>query len=55
MALKNRKKIGTSLKNEVNEKLKKLHEETHIPKSKLFDEAIEDLYKKYKDKFNLDI
>ncbi|MGM0470838.1 MAG: ribbon-helix-helix domain-containing protein [Bacillota bacterium] len=55
MALKNRTKVGTSLKNEVNEKLEKLHQATNIPKSKLFDEAIEDLYQKYKENFNFQI
>ena len=55
MPLKNRTKIGTTLDNDVNEKLKKLHKTTHIPKSKLFDEAIKDLYEKYKNNFNFQV
>jgi len=55
MPLKNRTKIGTTLNNKVNEKLEKLHKATNIPKSKLFDEAIKDLYKKYKNNFNFQI
>ncbi|ADL11767.1 ribbon-helix-helix domain-containing protein [Acetohalobium arabaticum] len=55
MSLKNRTKIGTTLDNDVNEKLEKLHQATNIPKSKLFDEAIEDLYKKYRENFNFQI
>jgi len=55
MSLKNRTKIGTTLSKEINEKLEKLHQATHIPKSKLFDEAIKDLYEKYKNNFNFQI
>ena len=35
--------------------MEKLHNKTNIPKSKLFDEAVEDLYNKYKNKYNFDI
>jgi predicted transcriptional regulator len=55
MPLINRTKIGTTLDNNINKKLEKLHKATHIPKSKLFDEAIEDLYEKYKHNFNFKI
>ncbi|MCK8828530.1 ribbon-helix-helix domain-containing protein [Natroniella acetigena] len=54
MALKNRIRIGTTLDNEVNKKLEKLHKATHIPKSKLFDEVIKDSYEKYKNNFKID-
>lgn len=55
MALKNRVRIGTTLEKDINDKLEKLHQATHIPKSKLFDEAIVDLYEKYKDNYNFQI
>jgi len=51
MALKTRTKLTTTIKNELVEKLDKLSENTRIPKSKLFDEALELLIKKHKDKF----
>ena len=37
----------SSLKNELLEQFDQLARETRIPKSRLFDEAIEDLLKKY--------
>lgn len=46
--LKNRKRFTSSLKNELIEPFDKLSEETRIPKTKLLDEAIEDLLKKHK-------
>lgn len=52
MALKNRTKVTTTIKNELVDKLDKLNEETRIPKSKLYDEALELLFQKHKDKFN---
>jgi hypothetical protein len=51
MALKNRTKVTTTIKNELIDKLTRLNEETRIPKSKLFDEALELLFEKHKDKF----
>jgi len=52
VALKNRTKVTTTIKNELVDKLDKLNEETRIPKSKLYDEALELLFQKHKDKFN---
>ena len=46
--LTTRKRVTTTLDKELVEKLDKLSKETRIPKSKLFDEAIEDLLKKHK-------
>ncbi|CZR82701.1 TPA: ribbon-helix-helix domain-containing protein [Clostridioides difficile] len=46
--LKNRARFSTSTKIELFEKLKNLSEQTRIPISKLIDEALEDLFKKYK-------
>ena len=46
--LVNRIRFTTSIKNELNTALNQLSNETRIPKSKLMDEAIEDLLKKYK-------
>jgi len=51
MALKNRTKVTTTIKNELIDKLNRLNEETRIPKSKLFDEALELLFEEHKDKF----
>lgn len=48
MALKNRIRIGTTLPIDLNDDLDKLAEKTRINKSKLVEEAIEDLIKKYK-------
>ena len=46
--LKNRQRYTNSINNELIEKLKKLSEETKIPQSKLLDEAIELVLKKYR-------
>lgn len=43
----NRVRFTSSLKKELMPKLDKLAEETRIPKSRLLDEAVEDLLKKY--------
>ena len=51
MALKNRTKVTTTIKNELVDKLDKLNEETRIPKSKLYDEALELLFDEHKEKF----
>ena len=48
--LKNRKRIGTSIDLEVWDNFEKLAEKTKVPKSKLFDEALEDIVKKYEPK-----
>ena len=45
--LKYRKRFTSSLKNELVESFDNLSKETRIPKSKLLDEAIEDLLKKH--------
>ena len=45
--LVNRKKFVSSLANELLDQFDQLAKETRIPKSRLFDEAIEDLLKKY--------
>ena len=45
--LVNRTRFISSLKNELVPQLAKLSEETLVPKSRLLDEAIEDLLKKY--------
>jgi metal-responsive CopG/Arc/MetJ family transcriptional regulator len=45
--LVNRTRIGSSIDNKLYEDFKKLSAETRIPQSKLLDEAIEDLLKKY--------
>lgn len=45
--LKNRVRYTTSLDKELLRKLKKLSEQTRIPQSRLIDEAIEDILKKY--------
>lgn len=44
--LVNRTRFTSSLKNELVPKWNKLAEDTRIPKSRLLDEAIEDLLKK---------
>ena len=51
MALKNRTKVTTTIKNELVEKLDTLNNKTRIPKSKLFDEALELLFEEHDDKF----
>ncbi len=45
--LKNRTRFTSSLKNELVPSFNRLAERTRIPKTKLLDEAIEDLLKKY--------
>ncbi len=45
--LKYRTRFTSSLRNELVRPLKELAEETRIPKSRLLDEAIEDLLQKY--------
>ena len=45
--LVNRTRISTSIKNELVTALDKLADQPRIPKSRLLDEAIEDLLKKY--------
>ena len=45
--LKNRTRFTSSLKNELIEPFNKLAESTMIPKTRLLDEAIEDLLKKH--------
>ena len=48
--LVNRKKFVSSLANELVEPYDELAKKTRIPKSRLLDEAIEDLLKKYEKK-----
>lgn len=45
--LKNRERYTNSIDKELLRKLKKLSEQTRIPQSRLIDEAIEDILKKY--------
>ena len=45
--LVNRTRFTSSLKNELMKEFNQLAEETRIPTSRLIDEAIEDLLKKY--------
>ena len=45
--LVNRKKLITSLANELVEPFDTLSKKTRVPKSRLIDEAVEDLLKKY--------
>ncbi|MBC5648780.1 ribbon-helix-helix domain-containing protein [Christensenella tenuis] len=45
--LKNRKRFTSSLRNELVPLFDELSKRTRIPKSKLLDEAIDDLLKKY--------
>ena len=45
--LKYRKRFTSSLKNELLEAFNKLSVQTRIPKTRLLDEAIEDLIKKH--------
>lgn len=47
MALKNRVKPGMAVDKILYEKVKEISEETRIPISKLFDEALEDLITKH--------
>jgi len=48
--LVNRKKFVSSLANELVEPFDALSKKTRVPKSRLLDEAIEDLLKKYEKK-----
>ena len=48
--LVNRTRFTTSIKNELYRELDALTQKTRIPKSRLMDEAIEDLLKKYEKK-----
>ena len=48
--LVNRTRFTSSLKNELIVKFDELAKETRIPKSRLLDEAVEDLLKKYEGK-----
>ena len=48
--LVNRTRFTTSIKNELYDALNQLTADTRIPKSRLMDEAIEDLLKKYEKK-----
>ena len=45
--LKNRKQIGSAVDIKLLKKFKELSKKSRIPQSKLLDEAIEDLLKKY--------
>ena len=48
--LVNRTRFTSSLKNELMDGFNRLTEETRIPKSRLLDEAVEDLLRKYERK-----
>ena len=50
VVLVNRTRFKKKKKNELLEQFNQLAKETRIPKSRLFDEAIEDLLKKYESK-----
>lgn len=47
--LKNRERYTNSIDKVLLRKLKELSEQTRIPQSRLIDEAIEDILKKYND------
>lgn len=47
MTLKNRVRIGSAIDKELYKKLKQLSESTRINMSRLLDEALDDLLKKY--------
>lgn len=47
----NRIKFGTMIDVTLKVTIEKLSEKTRIPQSKLFDEALEDLFKKYNFKY----
>lgn len=51
----NRKQFTSTLRNDLICAFEQLHYETRIPKSKLHDEAVEDLLKKYKGKKGIDM
>lgn len=44
---KNRERYSTTLRKDLVPAMEKLHSKTRIPKSKLFDEAVDDLLKKH--------
>jgi post-segregation antitoxin (ccd killing protein) len=46
--LVHRVRFGSSLDKELDDQLRKLHNETRVPISRLLDEAIEDLLRKHK-------
>lgn len=48
VSLKNRVRIGSAIDKKLYEEIKMVSKKTRIPISKLLDEAIEDLVKKYK-------
>lgn len=48
--LKNRIPVSNAIDKRLWEGLDQLHKETRIPKSRLLDEAIQDLLKKYENK-----
>ncbi|WP_095903616.1 ribbon-helix-helix domain-containing protein [Clostridioides difficile] len=48
MRYRNRVRFSSSTKPDLFKKLKQLSEQTRIPLTKLIDEALEDLIKKYK-------
>ena len=48
--LKNRRRFTSSLKNELVPEFDRLAKETRIPKTRLLDEAIEDLLMKYRER-----
>jgi mRNA-degrading endonuclease RelE of RelBE toxin-antitoxin system len=45
--LKNRARLSSTIDKNLFKKIKKLSEKTRIPVSRLLDEALEDLFKKY--------
>lgn len=49
-ALKNRQHYGVTIDIEILKKFRELADKTRIPQSKLMDEALADLLKKYSDK-----
>ncbi len=50
--LKNRERFGVAVEKKLLEALRKLSKNTRIPASKLTDEALEDLFKKYNFEIN---
>lgn len=50
MDLVNRERFGSTVEKELLKEFKQLSKETRIPLSRLLDEALEDLLKKYKEK-----
>lgn len=50
--LKNRKPLSNAIRIDLYNGLDELHRKTRIPKSKLLDEAVEDLLKKYNERGN---